>query len=166
MSKELEKDLIVIYNLLCQIVLFAVKSIFLGIKVLWQKRSLLVFLLTVVVIILSYSIHLLFNSIYITVIPGLFYIFVPGIIKNFSMLLLKSKSKVFIKINFKDKNGCYPKIIKIIKYKRNREIIICKSFIPLKTWLDNRDLLETGFNSKLKIIQDTKQTIKLIKLGR
>lgn len=166
MSKELEKDLIVIYNLLCQIVLFIFKSFFLGIKMLWIRRGLIVFLLTVMITLSSFIIHLLFNSIYITIIPPITVILISGTLKNFSLLLLKIKSKVFIKINFKDKNGNFPWIIKIIKYKNNREVIICKSFIPFKDWVNNQDLLQTAFNSKLKIIKSNNQTVKLIKLGR
>jgi hypothetical protein len=166
MSKEIENSIEIIFEKICSMILLIIKntilSAILGIKTLFEKRSLLVFFLTVLVIGISLSIHLLFNLYQITILPGLIYVLVPGIIKNFSMLLTKNRSKIFVKINFKDKNGCYPNILKIINCSKGREIIICKSLIPYKTWIDNIELLQTAFNSKLRIVEQSKQIVKLI----
>lgn len=163
-SQELENSLTVLYNCLCKIILFMFKNMYLGIRVLWEKRSLTILILTALITVITVFIHLTYNRIYISIIPVLSYVFTAGIIKNFLLLLNKNRSNVFRKIKFHDKNGHYPKIISSKKYKKNREVVICKSFIPFKDWVNNQDLLQTAFNSKLKIIKSNNQIVKLIKV--
>ena len=99
--------------------------------------------------------------------PILGYILLTGMVSNLIKNSIEKKSKIFKKIIFKDKNGNYPKILKIIKNKKDKKrcVIVCKSYIPFKTWLDNQHNLEMLFNSKLKLIQQDRRIVKLIKLG-
>jgi hypothetical protein len=89
-----------------------------------------------------------------------------GVINRIINYRLNKHSKIFVLINFKDKVGNYPKIIKRIKSKNNqklREILIIKSMIPFSEWEKHHDTFEHAFDSKIKLIKGNKQTIKLIK---
>ena len=97
------------------------------------------------------------------------FLFISGMINKILHTYLNKYSKIFELINFKDKNGQFPKIIKKVKSKKdkkNREIFIIKSMIPFPEWAKHKDLLENAFNSKIAIKStQNRQIIKLIKLG-
>lgn len=97
------------------------------------------------------------------------FLIITGCINVILRFYLNEYSKIFEKVNFKDKSGNFPKIIKKIKSKKDkkvREILIIKSLIPFTNWVNNKDLLESAFNSKIAIKKtQNKQIIKLIKLG-
>ena len=104
----------------------------------------------------------------LSLLPIPIFLFTTGMINKILNVYLNEYSKIFENINFKAKNGFYPKIIKKIKSKKDkrvREILVIKSLIPFSEWLKNKDLLESAFNAKIALKRtENKQIIKLIKL--
>jgi len=145
-----------------------------GIQFIWRnKKSRLMVALSIIIIgatiyfITKYDTNDSRQALCLLPIP--IFLFICGAINRIINTYLNKYSKIFELINFKDKSGQFPKIIKKVKSKKDkktREIFIIKSLIPLKNWLDSKDLLEHAFNSKIAIksTQD-RQIIKLIKLG-
>ena len=133
------------------------------------KRNFNRIYLVITIIILAITVYTGFKyNIYCTVFPITYLTVLAGIskVKEF---IYKSQNKVFEKINFKDRFGNYPRILKAQtlkrKDKRKSKVLIIKSLIPFDLWIKNKDLLEVGFDSKIAIKKtNSRQIIKLIKL--
>ena len=145
-----------------------------GCKFIWNnKKSKIIIAISIIVITATVYFILKYNAddsrqAY-CLIPIPIFLFTTGCINRIIKLKLDSYSKIFELINFKAKNGEYPKILKKIKSKRDkkvREIFIIKSMIPFTEWSKHKDLLENAFNAKIALKKtNSRQIIKLIKLG-
>jgi len=99
--------------------------------------------------------------------PVLIYLLISAIVFKIENLINGSRSKTFELINFKDKSGNYPRIIKVQKFKSKKsakktKVLIIRSMIPFHNWKNNKELLENAFNSKVSLRQTgQKQIIKL-----
>ncbi|MCK9273249.1 hypothetical protein M0P65_06955 [Candidatus Gracilibacteria bacterium] len=145
-----------------------------GCKFIWRnkKSRLMVALLSIIIgatiyFILKYDTNDSRQALCLLPIPS--FLFATGIINKILNAYLNEYSKIFESINFKDKSGQFPKIIKKVKSKKDkkiREIFIIKSMIPFSEWNKNNDLLESAFNAKIALKKtEDRQIIKLIKLG-
>ncbi|MBN2259994.1 MAG: hypothetical protein JW702_05600, partial [Clostridiales bacterium] len=120
---------------------------------------------------ISSLIYLRFNSNQIyTIYPGLIFLSILFLIGLGSKKIIwtRDKENIFEKINFKDKLGNYPKILKKQKFKKDkkkREMYVIKSLIPFSEWNSKKEVLEQLFNSKIGIRKTAdRQIIKLFKV--
>jgi hypothetical protein len=98
--------------------------------------------------------------------PCLLLLFICGLIARIKEYIIKKRSLIFAKINFKDRCGNFPEIIKIEKTGKGREILTVKSYILFQEWIDSKDRLEQLFNATIAIKKTSKRTeIKIIKFG-
>jgi|WetSurSiteA1Bulk_404760.scaffolds.fasta_scaffold01398_8 hypothetical protein len=180
-TSEIYKTVDMVYNVFCNICLKILSFIFItlilqtlnaGCRFTYQKRSKKIIFLLTVAVVFSTLIYFQTKSIkqFFSAVPVLIILFVFGLISRIQTIGTGSRTKVFEQVNFKAKNGDFPRVLKIQKSKKankKREIMICKSLIPISEWIKHKDILEHGFNSTLAIKQTkNKQIIKLIKLGR
>jgi len=178
MKKNKKNDWYSVFTgLIFGFLVFSVKSLF---KIFWNRckfiwsnrRSKIIILISIIVIsitvyfIVKYNVNDSKQTYCLIPIP--LFLFTTGCINKIIKLYLNEYSKIFENINFKARNGLYPKIIKKVKSKKDkkvREILIIKSLIPFNEWSKNKDLLESAFNAKIALKRtNNKQIIKLIKL--
>ncbi len=150
------------------------KILWSGCKFIWQnKKSKLIILALIIILASTVYFIIKYNSDDIRqsycLIPIPLFLIAAGCINIIQKFYYNKYSKIFELINFKDKNGQFPRIIKKIKSKKDkkiREILIVKSMIPFPEWSKHKDLLESAFNAKIALKKtENKQIIKLIKLG-
>jgi hypothetical protein len=153
---------------------FLLKVFWNGCQFIWRNRKSKIMM---VLAIITIAITVYFITKYdtndsrqaLSLVPIPVYLFITGCINKIFNFYLNEYSKIFESINFRDKGGNFPKILKRIKSKKDkkvREILIIKSMIPFENWTKNKDILEQAFNSKLAILSTkNRQVIKIIKLG-
>ncbi len=153
---------------------FILKILWSGCKFVWKNKKNKLIILALIIILASTVFFIIkYNSDDIRqsycLIPIPLFLIAAGCINIIQKFYYNKYSKIFELINFKDKNGQFPRIIKKINSKKDkkvREILIIKSMIPFSTWIKDKDILEHAFNSKIAIKStQNRQIIKLIKLG-
>jgi|WetSurSiteA1Bulk_404760.scaffolds.fasta_scaffold02897_6 hypothetical protein len=141
-----------------------------GCKFVWANRNNRIVLgLSIFAISASIGIHLnTENELQqlIALSPCLLLLFICGLIARIKEYIIKKRSLIFLKINFKDRCGNIPEISKIEKAGKGREILTIKSYILFQEWIDSKDRLEQLFNATISIKKTSKRTeIKIIKFG-
>jgi len=163
-----------VYYDTCSGVLEVIRYIFLtirlGIKFLWIKRGKIVTLITIATIATTFYLLRFYSNDElqqcIAVIPVAVLLSISGICYRIRQYRLKSYSKYFEAIAFKDKAGNYPQVLERVRKSKGREILVIKSLITIDTWKKAKDSIEHAFNSRIAIkATKNKQIIKLIKLS-
>lgn len=177
-NNAIEEAFNVMYDLFCNICVKALSFIWLniiwyGVKNLWTYKNKKIFVLTLTVLLISTIMYVNqsdWMKLY-CITPMLIYLVVSAIVFKIRDFINGEQSKIFELINFKDKSGNYPTIIKTQKFKSKKsgkrlKILIIKSLIPFSTWKSNKELLEHAFNSSISLRPTKqKQVIKIFMGG-